>query len=588
MTFLRELLAVILGFFISFFIMFIVLIAIGSVVGSSFADDDKTTVKTNSVLVLKLEDQIKDYAPKSSDPFEEIFNMSDSKMGLNDMINAIENAKYDDNILGISIETMNINAGIAQTQALRDKLFDFKESGKFITAYADVYDQKNYYLSSVADSIYVNPVGGIDFKGLSSEILYFKDFQDKYGIKMEVIRHGKYKSAVEPFLANSMSDSNREQTQSFMSSIWSELVEDIGESRNKTDKEINFIADELLARNPTLAIENNMITNELYKDQYEEIINKLSGLEDVKKINSISLSDYISSGKGRLKSTSKNRIAVIYAQGEIKYGKGDEKYIGQKLIIKALKKARKDSKVKAIVLRVNSPGGSALASDIIWRELELTKKEKPLVVSMGNLAASGGYYISCNANKIIAEPTTITGSIGVFGAVPNASELAGRMGINAEQIGTNKQSVGYSIFEPITDSFYNVTKEGVEHIYNTFVEKVADGRNMSFAQVDSIAQGRVWTGKEAVKNGLVDELGNLDDAIAVAAELAEVDDYKVRNYPSYKKDFKDMFKGPFASVKESILKGEIGLENYGIYKRLKQISEIEGMQTRLPFLLEIK
>ncbi len=588
MTFLRELLAVILGFFISFFIMFIVLIAIGSVVGSSFADDDKTTVKTNSVLVLKLEDQIKDYAPKSSDPFEEIFNMSDSKMGLNDMINAIENAKYDDNILGISIETMNINAGIAQTQALRDKLFDFKESGKFITAYADVYDQKNYYLSSVADSIYVNPVGGIDFKGLSSEILYFKDFQDKYGIKMEVIRHGKYKSAVEPFLANKMSDSNREQTQSFMSSIWSELVEDIGESRNKTDKEINFIADELLARNPTLAIENNMITNELYKDQYEEVINKLSGLEDVKKINSISLSDYISSGKGRLKSTSKNRIAVIYAQGEIKYGKGDEKYIGQKLIIKALKKARKDSKVKAIVLRVNSPGGSALASDIIWRELELTKKEKPLVVSMGNLAASGGYYISCNANKIIAEPTTITGSIGVFGAVPNASELAGRMGINAEQIGTNKQSVGYSVFEPITDSFYNVTKEGVEHIYNTFVEKVAAGRNMSFAQVDSIAQGRVWTGKEAVKNGLVDELGNLDDAIAAAAKLAEVDDYKVRNFPSYKKDFKDMFKGPFASVKESILKGEIGLENYGIYKRLKQISEIEGMQTRLPFLLEIK
>ena len=587
MTFLRELLAVILGVFISFFIMFVVLIAIGTALGSSFSDDEKINVKVNSVLVLKLEDEIKDYAPKSSDPFDEIFSFSDSKMGLNDIINAIENAKYDDNILGISIETMQVKAGIAQTQSIRDKLFEFKESGKFITAYADVYDQKNYYLSSVADSIYVNPVGGIDFKGLSTEILYYKDFQDKYGIKMEVIRHGKYKSAVEPYLANKMSDSNRQQIQSLLSSIWSELVDDIGESRDKNNQEINNIADELLARNPKLAIDNNMITNEMYKDQYKEVLNILSNSEDSKDLNVVSLSDYISSGKGRIKSTSKNRIAVIYAQGEIKYGKGDEKYIGQELIIKALKKARKTSNVKAIVLRVNSPGGSALASDIIWRELELTKKEKPLVVSMGNLAASGGYYISCNADKIIAEPTTITGSIGVYGAVPNASDLVGRIGINAEQIGTNKQSVGYSLFEPIADSFYKVTKEGVEHVYKTFVEKVAAGRNMSFAQVDSIAQGRVWTGKEALKNGLVDELGSLDDAVAAAAKLAEVDDYRVRNYPNYKKDIKDMFKGPFASIKQSVLKGEIGEENFRIYKRLKQISEIEGVQTRMPFLIEI-
>ena len=587
MTFLRELLAVIVGVFISVFIMFLVLIAIGAAVGSSFSEDDQIHVKNNSVLVLKLEEVIKDYAPKSTDPFDQIFDIGNDKMGLNDIINAIENAKYDDNIIGISIESMQIQAGIAQTQAIRDKLFEFKNSGKFITAYADVFSQKNYYLSSVADSIYVNPVGGIDFKGLSSEILYFKDFQDKYGIKMEVIRHGKYKSAVEPFLTNEMSDSNREQTLSFLTSIWSELVDDIGESRNKTNKEINFIADELLARNSKLAIDNNMITNELYKDQYKEILEELGKLGENEELNAVSLSDYISSGKGRIKSTSKNRIAVIYAQGEIQYGKGNEKYIGQELIIKALKKARKNNKVKAIVLRVNSPGGSALASDIIWRELELTKQEKPLVVSMGNLAASGGYYISCNADKIIAEPTTITGSIGVFGAVLNASDLAGRIGVNAEQIGTNKQSVGYSIFEPITDSFYKVTKEGVEQVYNTFVKKVAAGRKMSFSQVDSIAQGRIWTGKEALKNGLVDELGNLDDAIAAAAQLAEVDDYRVRNYPSYKKDFKDMFKGPFASVKESILKEEIGLENYRIYKRLKQISEIEGVQARIPFLMEI-
>ncbi|MCK5638112.1 MAG: signal peptide peptidase SppA [Flavobacteriaceae bacterium] len=588
MTFLRELLAVILGVFISFFIMFMVMIAVGAAFGSAFGDADKIEVKKNSVLVLKLEDQIKDYAPKSSDPFDEIFSFKEDKMGLNSIINAIDNAKYDDNILGISIEALQINAGIAQTQAIRDKLLEFKESGKFITAFADYYDQKNYYLSSVADSIYVNPVGGIDFKGLSGEILYFKDFQDKYGVKMEVIRHGKYKSAVEPFLINEMSDANREQTVSFLNSIWSELVQDIGESRDKTNEEINHIADELLARNPELANENNMITNELYNDQYRNILKDLCGVEEDKNLNGISLSKYISSGKGRLKSTSKNRIAVIYAQGEIKYGKGNEDYIGQEIIIKALKKARKESSVKAIVLRVNSPGGSALASDIIWRELELTKKEKPLVVSMGNLAASGGYYISCNADKIIAEPTTITGSIGVFGAVPNISELADKIGINGEQVGTNKQSVGYSIFEPINDSFYNVTKEGVEQVYTTFVEKVAAGRSMTFVEIDSIAQGRVWTGKEAVKNGLVDELGSLEDAINIAADLAEIEDYRVRNYPSYEKDIKDMFKGPFASIKENMIKEELGSENYTKLQSFKKFSEYKGLQTRLPFLIEIK
>ena len=587
MTFLRELLAVIVGVFISFFIMFMVLIAIGAAMGSAFGEKDQITVKNNSVLVLKLKEEIKDYAPKSGDPFDEIFGFGDEAMGLNTIINAIENAKYDDNILGISIEALQLNSGIAQTQAIRDKLYEFKESGKFITAYADVYDQKNYYLSSVADSIYVNPVGGIDFKGLSGEILFFKDFQDKYGVKMEVIRHGKYKSAVEPFLANKMSDANKEQTQSFLNSIWSELVIDISESRKKTNQEINHIADELLARTPELAVENKMITNQLYRDEYESIINTLSNFDENKKINTVSLVDYINSGKGRIKSTSKNRIAVIYAQGEIIYGKGDEKYIGQELIVKALKKARKSDNVKAIVLRVNSPGGSALASDIIWRELELTKKEKPLVVSMGNLAASGGYYIACNADKIIAEPTTITGSIGVFGAIPNISEFADRIGINAEQIGTNKQSVGYSIFEPITEDFYNVTKEGVELVYTTFVDKVATGRNMTFAQVDSIAQGRVWTGKEAIENGLVDELGSLEDAIVIAADLAGIEEYRVRNYPDYKKDFKDLFKGPFASLKESVLTEELGKENFKIYKRIKQFSDLKGIQTRLPFLLEI-
>ena len=589
MTFLRELLAVILGVFISFFIMFMVMIAIGTAVGSSFGEEEDIKVKKNTVLTFKLEEIIKDYAPKSKDPFEEILGFGDKKMGLNRIINAIENAKYDDNIIGISIETNDIKSGIAQTQSIRDKLYEFKESGKFIMAYADVFDQKNYYLSSVADSIYVNPVGGIDLRGLRAEMLYFKDFQDKYGVKMEVIRHGKYKSAVEPFLSNKISDANREQTEEFLNSIWGELVDDIAESRNKTNSQINAIADDLLARNPDLALENQMITNKLFRDEYDKVLKDLSGILNDGKLNKIKLKDYISSGKGRIRSTSKNRIAVVYAQGEIKYGKGDEEYIGQELIIKALRKARTSSNVKAIVLRVNSPGGSALASDIIWREIELTKEEKPVVVSMGNLAASGGYYISCNANKIIAEPTTITGSIGVFGILLNFSELSDRIGINSEQIGTNKQSVGYTPFEPLTKEFYTVTKEGVETVYTTFVNRVAKGRDMTFEEVDSLAQGRVWTGKEAYENGLIDELGNLEDAIRAAAEMAGVENYRVRNYPEYEKDFADMFKSSsfINTKKESLLKEELGETNYKIYSSLKQFYHFKGIQARLPYLLEI-
>ena len=590
MTFLRELLAVILGVFIAMGIMFLILLLFVSASASAFGDDKKVMVKNNSVLELKLENQIKDYAPKSSDPFEELFGFEEDKAGLQEILNAIENAKTDENIKGISINTLFINGGIAQTQAIRDKLVEFKESGKFIFAYADFYAQKNYYLSSVADSIFLNPVGGVDFKGLASELLYFKDFQDKTGVKMEVIRHGKYKSAVEPFLTNKMSGANREQITSFLGSIWVEILTDIGKSRDKTNDELNAIADDLQARNPELAIENNMIDGELYRDEYDKKLKSLIDIDLDSKLNIISVGDYIASGKGRIKSTASDKIAIIYAQGEILYGEGEEDYIGQGKIIESLKKIRKDDKIKAVVLRVNSPGGSALASDLIWRELELTKKEKPLVVSMGNYAASGGYYIACNADKIIAEPTTITGSIGVFGMIPNVSKLADNLGINAEQVGTNRQSLGYSAFEPMNDDFHDYVKESIEDIYETFVDRVSKGRNMSFAKVDSIGQGRVWTGTEAIQNGLVDELGSLEDAVRIAAELAEITDYRTTDYPRFKKDFKDAFKiSPFtAKATENLIKEELGIENYTIYKSIKQFSKLKGIQARLPFVIEIK
>jgi protease-4 len=558
------------------------------VIAMAFGETEKVEVKGNSVLVINLDGVVKDYAPKSMNPLDEFFAFADEKMGLNEIINAIDNAKNDDNIVGISINTLDVNAGISQTQAIRNKLEEFKESGKFIMAYGDVYNQKTYYLSSVADSIFMNPLGGIDFKGLSSEVLFFKDLQEKSGVKMEVIRHGKYKSAVEPFLYNKMSDENREQISTFLHAIWDELLTDISQSRNKTTEELNAVADNLWARNATLAIENNMVDGAVYLDEYEAKLKLASNISADGDLSEIMLSDYISTGKGRVISTAGNKIAVIYAQGEIIYGKGNEDLIGQELIIEALRKARKDKNVKAIVLRINSPGGSALASELIWRELELTKKELPLVVSMGDVAASGGYYIACNADRIFAEPTTISGSIGVFGAIPNMSKLADNIGINAEQVSTNK-SPNYSLFEPISDDFRAVTTEGVEDIYNTFVKRVSAGRNMSVQAVDSIAQGRVWSGVDAMQNGLVDELGNLEDAISYAAELAAIVDFKVRNYPDYKMNLGEKLSGlPFMKTKEKAMIEALGLENFKIYQTIKQFSELKGIQTRMPFLLDIK
>lgn len=586
MKFLRELLAAILGVFIAFGIMFLFFMIIGSSLGSA----DTIVVKKKSVLEINLNSPVRDdYSV--SDPFAELFGETDSDvLEMHEIISAIENAKTDDNIKGISLDAMWVNAGLAQTQAIRDKLIDFKDSGKFITAYADYYTQKGYYLGSVADSVYLNPVGGVDFKGLSSEVLYFKDFEDKYGIKMEVIRHGKYKSAVEPFLSNSMSEENREQISSFLASIWSKMAQDMADSRNMSIDQINAIADDLLARNPKLAVANNMIDGELYKDQYEAILKAAMSVDEDSKLNTISINDYVASGKGRIKSTAKDKIAVVYALGEIMYGEGDENYIGQQAIIKALRRVRKDQSVKAVVLRVNSPGGSALASDLIWRELELTKAEKPLVVSMGNLAASGGYYIACNANKIFAEPSTITGSIGVFGMIPNIEQFAANIGINAEQVGTNKQSVGYSPFEPMSEDFYKVTQEGVEEVYTTFVNRVAKGRGMSFAAVDSIAQGRVWSGKEAVANGLVDELGSLNEAIEAAADLAEISDYRTSNYPRFNRDFDDAFE-PFSFMKvkkEELLEEELTDGQFKVYKSLKKLKKLKGIQARMPFEIQIK
>ncbi len=580
MNFLKNLLASCLSITIAFILFFVVLV----VVISSLNKEEEIVVKNNSVLEITLSDAVKDYVPQSDNPFDAMFAKNSFQMS--QIINAIENAKYDDDIKGISIENLMVNAGISQLQTIRKKIIEFKESGKFVTAYADLYTQKNYYLSSVADAIYVTPYGNVEFRGLSSERLFYKDFQDKYGVKMEVIRHGKYKSAVEGYLDNKMSDANREQITSFLNSIWSVFLEDISKSRNISVSELNNIADNLLGRSSELSVKNNLLDAAIYKDEYTTILNELAGVE---KVNKISLEDYIAYGKGRIRSTSSNKIAVLYAQGTMLYGKGDDTYIGQGSIIKAIRKIKKDKNIKAVVLRVNSPGGVALTGDLIGRELALLKEEKPLVVSMGNLAASGGYWIAANADKIYAEPTTITGSIGVFGTIPNFSGLVNDIGINAEQVATNKQSSGYSVYEPMSKEFYDERKEGVERVYTTFLQRVAEGRKMTVDEADAIAQGRVWTGKEALEIGLVDELGGLDNALEGAATLAGLVDYRTTDYPRYKKDLEDAFKNfPFAMSKENLLKSELGERNYSVYNEIQRFSKMEGIQALMPYEINIK
>ena len=586
MKFLGNLLAAILGCLIAFGVMMAMFFIFIALVSSA---DDTKTVKSNSVLEIQIQNPVEDYVGgDNADPFAGLFQQS---QGLDEILHAIAVAKTDDKIKGISINNNFIMAGLSQTQAIRAALEDFKESGKFIYAYADVYTQKDFYLSSVADSLFLNEVGVLDFKGLSSEVLFYKNLQEKTGIKMEVIRHGKYKSAVEPYLSNEMSDANRTQIKELLSSLWNSMIDEVAISRKLSVENLNTIADTLGGRTPELALKSKLIDDVLFFDEYEtKIKNALkASLKD--DINYISLKDYIPSAKKKVLLKGDDKIAVIYAQGEIFYGEGGPNIIGQGIINSSLIKARKDEDVKAIVLRVNSPGGSALTSDIIWREIELTKAIKPVIVSMGDVAASGGYYIAAGADKIFAESTTITGSIGVFGTIPNASELAEKIGINAEQVGTNKNSVDYSLFEPMTDAFRNTVQEGVENTYSTFLSRVAQGRNMTVAEVDSVAQGRVWSGVDAKKLGLVDEIGGLDDAIKAAAEIAGIKNYGINSYPKYKSGFErfmEDFGGASSKIKQDFIREEIGEETYSILKEVKSAMKQQGVQARMPFIMNIK
>ncbi|CAM3798382.1 signal peptide peptidase SppA [Flavobacterium cucumis] len=588
MRFLGNVLATIVGLFVFCMIAFFGIIIIGLIAGGG---EDTVTVKNNSVIELDLSKVTLDYAGKTN--YKDFNYFEAHHDGVTDILNAIEVAKTDDNIKGISILNNQSRLGLAQSKAVRDKLEDFKKSGKFVYAYANYYTQGEYYLNSVADQVYLNPVGEVDFKGLASEIIYMKDLQEKSGVKFEVIRHGKYKSAVEPYLSQEMSPENREQMTVLLNSVWSTIVNDIAKSRKLSVIQLNAIANSLGARTPELALANKLIDKVAYEDEYHNAIRAKLKLAKDEKYNFVSVTDYAKTAASTVEDYSKKDIiAVIYAQGEILGGEGDVNVIGEGSIKRSLQDAREDKNVKAIVLRVNSPGGSALTSELIWREIEITKKSKPVVVSMGNYAASGGYYIAANADRIFAEPNTITGSIGVFGMLPNMNQLGKNIGINAEQVKTHNNASGYSIFEPIDENFKGFVLESIEKTYATFLQRVADGRKMTTEQVDAIAQGRVWTGIDAQKLGLVDEIGGLDAAIKHAAKLGKTTSYRTENFPEYEKSFEDLlanFTGiAMFKTKEQLLKEQLGEEGFQMLEQIKRIKSRKGIQAILPYEIEIR
>uniref|UniRef100_UPI0040482991 signal peptide peptidase SppA n=1 Tax=Flavobacterium sp. TaxID=239 RepID=UPI0040482991 len=587
MRFLGNVLATIVGLFVFSIIAFFGLIIIGAAAGSG---DDTVKVKNNSVLELDLSKVTLDYAGKTN--YKDFNYFEAHHDGVTDILNAIEVAKSDKKIKGISILNNQSQLGLAQNKAVRDKLEEFKKSGKFVYAYSNYYTQSEYYLNSVADQVYLNPMGEVDFKGLSSEIIYMKDLQEKSGVKMEVIRHGKYKSAVEPFLAQEMSPENREQMTVLLNSVWNTIVEDIAKSRKLSVAQLNAIANSLGARTPELALANKLVDKVAYEDEYHDMIRAKLKLDKKEKYDIISITDYAKTAASTVEDYTKTDIiAVIYAQGEIAGGEGDVNVIGEGSIKRSLQEARENDDVKAIVLRVNSPGGSALTSELIWREIEITKKTKPVVVSMGNYAASGGYYIAANADRIFAEPNTITGSIGVFGMLPNMTQLGKNIGINAEQVKTHENASGYSIFEPIDENFKGYILESIEKTYATFLQRVADGRKMKTEDVDAIAQGRVWTGVDAQKLGLVDEIGGLDDAIKYAAKLGKTDSYRTENFPEYEKSFEDLlanFTGmAMFKTKEQLLKEQLVEEGFQMLEQIKRIKSRKGIQAMMPYEIEI-
>lgn len=585
--FFRAFLGSCLGVLISLGLLILIGLGIISAIMSSAEEEVKISPKT--ILKLELNQPIVERSSKN--PFDNLDIKrlrSNKSIGLNTIVNNLKKAKSDENIVGVYMDLSTINAGgFATVQEIRNAILDFKKSGKFVVAYSDTYTQIAYYLASAADKVYLNPEGNLEMLGLKAQVMFYKGALEKLGINAQIIRHGKFKSAVEPFMLDKMSPANREQFDVLLNSIWGNIISEISKSRNISVEELNSIANNMLVTNGESAIKAKLVDGLLYKDELIKKLSTFAKLEKDKEPEAISITKYDQVATKDEK-FSHEKISVIYANGEVVMG-SDSQNLSEKEISNAIRTARKDENTKAIVLRVNSPGGSALASDIIWREMDLARKVKPVVVSMGDYAASGGYYITAPANVIYAQPTTLTGSIGVFGVLFDVQKgLKDKLGISVDVAKTNEHADLGTPFRSLSSNENQVIQMEIERIYKTFTGHVSAGRKLPVSYVDSIGQGRVWSGSMAQKLKLVDKIGGLTDAIAEAAKLARVKEYRIVELPEQKDAFSEIledFTGE--SISTYFAKGQLG-DAFESYNEIRNFVKNQGVQARMPFWIQMK
>ena len=586
-NFLSSLLATLTGLVIMTIVVFLILLGIISASTSK----EPVEVKENSILLAGFNAQILDRA--NEDPFALLYSgnfMYDEIMGLNQILKDLEKAKSDENIKGIFMNLRSVNAGMATLGEIRDAMLDFKESGKFIYAFSEAYTQKSYYLASVADSVFMTPGGMFLFNGLSAQVMFYKNALEKVGVEMQVIRHGSYKGAVEPFLREDLSDENREQIEGYVGAIWEKMLSDISQSRGLSLEKLNQIADDLSTIDAGQLEETGMIDGLLYYDEVLSLMKQNMGVEEKDDLNAVSLKRYKDAHMKQKKAYSRDKVAVIYGMGTVVDGTAGEGYISSERISKAIRKARRDKSVKAIVFRINSGGGSGMASDVIHREVMLAAKEKPVVASMGDVAASGGYYIAAPADTILAGPATITGSIGVFGMFPNVQELMNeKIGVTTDVVKTNKKSDILSPFNPLDPEERAIVQKMIDDFYIKFVNLVADGRGKSYEEIDAIAGGRVWAGSDALELGLIDMYGGLNKSIEVAAEMAGLEEYRVQSLPVLEDPMTALLKqltGESLVRTDRILQRELG-DSYRHYRKIRDIKDMQGIQAVLPYEIEL-
>ncbi len=585
--FLKFMFASCLGVFLAGFVLFWVG---GGIVARLVSQMEKPkTIQPNSVLYLTLDQPI----PELTNNLEiNPYDLENRKiLGLHDIVHSINHAATDDNIKGIFIEAESVSTGFASARVLRQAIEDFKAEGKFVTAYSKYYSQGTYYISSAAESIYLNPIGTIDLRGFAAQIPFVKGMLDKIGVEMQVFWVGDFKSATEPYRRKEMSDASRLQTREFLDGFYDIFLDDITYSRSITEDQLRTVINDFKTSDPQAALDYKLVDGLTYRDEVMAKMRDQLGIDDEDKIQMVSLLDYYKNNPRDVNYSVSDRIAVVYAEGGIVDGKGEVGTVGDETYTKILRKLRINDKVKGVVLRVNSPGGSAMASENIWRELELLKEAgKPLVVSMGDYAASGGYYIACGADSILAEPNTLTGSIGVFNVFPNLSTLLNeKLGINFDTVETGDLSAGFTPFYDLTEKEKRIIQNKTNSLYETFLTRVGDGRNMSRDAVHEIAQGRVWTGNKANEIGLVDRIAGLDSAIESAAILSDLDEYRIIEYPQPKDPLVQLIEQYMGTEEvrhssKAILRSELG-SLYPFYQFFHEIQQSKGYQMRLPIII---